>query len=82
MDVLLLLVCLALIGACSSAFRPPAVPLVVNNPYMSIWSAADNLYDEFPMHWSGDIMGLTGKLSTTFLDSELIVDFVCRSHSD
>ncbi|XP_062501925.1 uncharacterized protein LOC134179036 [Corticium candelabrum] len=60
MDVLLLLVCLALIGACSSAFRPPAVPLVVNNPYMSIWSAADNLYDEFPMHWSGDIMGLTG----------------------
>ena len=65
--LLLLLVCTAMIGSSFSAFRPPSVPLVVNNPYISIWSAADNLYDEFPIHWSGGIMGLTGKLSTTFL---------------
>jgi hypothetical protein len=45
---------------CIGEFRPPAVPLAVNNPYMSIWSAADHLYDQFPTHWSGGTMGLAG----------------------
>lgn len=29
-------------------FRPPAVPLIVFDPFMNIWSMSDNLYDNFP----------------------------------
>uniref|UniRef100_A0A1X7UG98 Glutaminase n=1 Tax=Amphimedon queenslandica TaxID=400682 RepID=A0A1X7UG98_AMPQE len=44
-------------------FRPPSVPLVVVNPYLSIWSDADHLYDDFPKHWSGPVICLSGMIS-------------------
>ncbi len=43
-----------------AGFRPPAVPLVTVDPYMSVWSFSDNLYDSWPVHWTGKVHALAG----------------------
>src|SRR5229473_6624975 len=45
--------CLFLCAATLLAQRPPAVPLVTNDPYFSIWSMTDQLTADTTRHWTG-----------------------------
>lgn len=42
--------------------RLPSVPLIVSDPYFSIWSPYDKLTDGCPAHWTGDEKPIEGML--------------------
>ena len=48
----LLIAASAAVQTARGEFRPPAVPLVTYNPFLSIWSEADHLNDATTKHWT------------------------------
>jgi hypothetical protein len=45
-----------------SPFRVPAIPLLVQTPYLNVWLCGDRLADEAPKLWNGQIKGMAGIL--------------------
>lgn len=43
-------------------FYPTAVPLVAVDPFFSIWSFSERLYEDVPRHWTGRKNAMTGLL--------------------
>lgn len=43
-----------------AAIRPPAVPLITHDPYLSCWSFSDELYADWPRHWTGSVHAMCG----------------------
>ena len=35
---------------------------LTHSPFLSVWSNADHLYDDFPRHWSGPVVCLSGMI--------------------
>jgi hypothetical protein len=57
--VLVTLTCAPASTGQPTSVRPPATPLVVHDPYFSVWSMSDRLTEEPTKHWTGTEQPLT-----------------------
>ena len=46
----------------SKTFRPTAIPLIACDPYFSVWSFTDQLYNDHTRHWTGQRQSMCGIL--------------------
>ena len=60
-------------------FRPPAVPLMLSDPFFSIWSFSDRLYDDATRHWTDARQNIVGLV---VVDNKDIFRFMGKVHAD
>ena len=46
----------------ASTARAPATPLILHDPFLSVWSRGDTLTDDWPVHWTGREQQMSGML--------------------
>lgn len=68
-------------------YRAPSVPLVTVDPYLSIWSNTDNLYDDYTKHWTGAKNSMTGLVMIDgdcwrFMGRQFLNANYCYSHNE
>ena len=44
----------------AQASRAPAYPLITHDPYLSVWSATDEIYASTTRHWTGSDQSIAG----------------------
>lgn len=62
----------------SKKLRAPCVPLITNDPMLSVWSFADKLTDDVPRHWTGERQFITGSIA---IDGE-VFQFIGKLQPD
>lgn len=67
--------------------RAMSIPLVLHDPYFSIWSSTDHLYDADPVHWSGIRQQMRGYVTVdgvvySFLGDKEFHDVIPQNYVD
>lgn len=67
--------------------RAASIPLVLHDPYFSIWSSTDRLYDADPVHWCGARQQLRGYVTVDgavfcFLGDREYHEIICQKEVD
>ncbi len=58
--------------------RYPAVPLVTVDPFLSLWSCSDKLYDDVTRHWTGRRHNMLGLIKV----DETVYRFMGKAYAD